>query len=230
MNSVKQGNINYDKKFDGCCRSNSWLRYILMPIILSCASLLFSCGSSDGDKKGANTKSAEQTDENSRKIKKKKKVSNSEQSGQDDAESKVKNKSELPQMANIGGFMGLDPEIVQMFMSGKFDLTKLNPKQLAQVQAFIDRSGGLTAMMQGMSGPGMPGFPQGGWPTQPPATSSSPSTSTTTSATTSTTTQTATSTQTSTSTVSAVSLTCTMSCPARCSDGSVRECPVTFSN
>lgn len=227
MDSVKQGNINYNKKFDDFCRSNSWLRYILMPIILSCASLVFSCGSSDGNKKGANTKSAEQTDVATGERKKKKKVSNSDQGAQDDAESKVKNRSELPQMANIGGFMGLDPEIVQMFMSGKFDLTKLNPKQLAQVQAFIDRSGGLTAMMQGMSGPGMPGFPQGGWPTQPAATSSSLSTSTTTSVTTSTATQTATATQTSTNTDSAVGYVCSMSCPARCSDGSVIECPGT---
>lgn len=101
--------------------------------------------------------------------------------------------------SNIAAFVGLDPDIIKMFMSGQFDLTRLKPEQLAQIQGFINKAGGLDAMMAAFGG--MVNSPLGGgWPPFATSTSTVIGTSTTTAAHTATTTQTATATQSTTQT------------------------------
>lgn len=213
-------------------KSSLVLRFLIFPIVTGIAFLMFACGASESGKNASKTQDAKQEEKQPAKSKKNKNKSNN--SGDDNQSSKTSaaDDAELPQLNNVGGFMGLDPEIVNMFVSGKFDLTKLSPKQLAQVQAFIEKSGGFNAMMQGMAGGGMPmgGFPQGNnWPGQPTSTSGSVSTGT--SPATSTAIQTSTAPQTATTTQSAFAggqtpVMCTKSCPATCSDGSVIQCDV----
>lgn len=128
---------------------------------------------------------------------------------------------DFPGLANMSAFIGLDPEIITMFMSGKFDLTKLKPEQLAQIQGLIDKYGDLNTIMAKFAGLG--NFPFGsGIPGSATATLTLVSTSTATSQQTSTAIQTVTSTESATETMTAVAT----STETSTGIGGFGECPV----